>query len=147
MKVEMYLNPKAPDYLEFLTDFKAELGELKGLEYKQTEVPAPPKTLNVEHDIFKFMFEHGVDTLKLVTVLVQLARAVFERRNKPEVDRKTKDDGEPVAILKVDDRSLAFPASDNAERAFLGAVRKGKTKKVKKKKVSVKKTRSKKKRR
>ena len=133
MKVEMYLNPKAPNYLEFLADFKTELDDLKGLDYKQVEVPAPPKTLNVEHDILKFMFEHGAETLKLVTVLVQLARAVVERRNKPEVDPKTKEGGEPVAILKVDDRSIAFPASDNAERAFLKAVRKGKTKKVKKK--------------
>lgn len=128
MQVEVLLNPQDEFYSDFVADFKKEVRALKGLEYKETEAPAPPKTLNVEHDVVKFVFEHGVDALKLVTTLLQIGQAVSERIRKSKDEAKDKSDA-PVAVLKVDDRTISFPASDNAQRNLLNAVREKKTKK------------------
>lgn len=133
MQIEILLNPKSPDYAEFVADLEEELRALKGLKYKQVEAPAPPKTLNFEHDIVKLIFEHGADALKLIVALIQLTQAVADRRKKGVEGKQQKESGEPAAILKVDDRTVAFPASDGAQRSLLEAVRKGKTKKSKRK--------------
>jgi hypothetical protein len=141
MQIELVLNPKAPEYAEFIADLEKEIRSLKGLEYKQIEAPAPPKTLNLEHDIVKLIFEHGADALKLIVVLLQLTQAVADRRKKKDDSTRTgKDASEPVAVLKVDDRTLPIPASDKAQRSLLDAVRKGKTKKVSRKKRDPKRT-------
>jgi hypothetical protein len=141
MQIEILLNPKSPNYADFIADLDHELHALKGLRYKQIEAPAPPKTLNLEHDIVKLIFEHGVDALKLVIALIQLTQAVADRRKRPEAEggKDRQEVVEPVAILKVDDRTIAFPASDRAQRGLLEAVRRGKTKKAKKKIVAKKK--------
>jgi leucyl aminopeptidase (aminopeptidase T) len=139
MQIELLLDPKAQNYADVIADLEHELRTLKGLEYKQVEAPAPPKTLNLEHDIVKLVFEHGADALRLIVVLLQLTQAVADRRKKPEEDQRGPETDEPVAILKVDDRTVTFPASDKAQRNLLDAVRKGKTKKVIRKKAKTKK--------
>jgi hypothetical protein len=131
MQIEILLNPKAQNYAEVIADLEHELRELKGLRYKQIEAAAPPKTLNLEHDIVKLIFEHGADALRLIVVLLQLTQAVAERRKKSQEGETAKGKEEPVAILKVDDRTVAFPASDKSQRNLLEAVRSGKTKKIK----------------
>jgi hypothetical protein len=133
MQIEILLDPRSPNYADFVADLDEELRALKGLEYKQIEAPAPPNTLNLEHDIVKLVFEHGADVLKIIVTLIQLTQAVADRWKKPEDGKKGEQSAEPVAILKVDDRSVAFPASDRAQRGLLKAVREGKTKKPKKK--------------
>lgn len=133
MEIELLLNPKADYYVDFISDFENELRSLKGLKYKQTEAPAPPKTLNVVHDVVKLVFDHGADALRVVVVLLQLAQAVAERRKRPEEGKKGQGAKEPIAVLKVDDRTVTFPATDRAQRTLLEAVRKGKTKKAKRK--------------
>ena len=145
MQIEILLDPKAPDYSDFIDDLHNELRELKGLEYKQVEAPAPPRTLNVTHDVIKLIFTHGADAMKLVTALLQLGSAVAERVR----GAKSKSEGPSTstAVLKVDDRTLAFPAPDGKQRGFLSAVRHGKTKRVTKKSVKPKKPRPGKKKR
>jgi hypothetical protein len=132
---ELILNPKASDYVDVVSDLEHEMRELKGLKYKQVEAPAPPKTLNLEHDIVKFIFEHGADAIKLVVTLLQLAQALVERRRKTTDAEKSPRGDEELAVLKVDDRTLVLPASDRAQRNFLNAVHKGKTKRVIRKKT------------
>jgi hypothetical protein len=140
VEIEILLNPKSPNYADFIADLDDELGALKGLKYKQVEAPAPPKTLNLEHDIVKLVFEHGADALKLVVALIQLTQAVADRRKKPDDGKAGVRVDDPVAVLKIDDRTIAFPASDRTQRSLIEAVRSGKTKKAKKKLIPKKKS-------
>jgi len=142
MQIELIFDPKAPDYVDVVTDLEHEMRELKGLKYKQVEAPAPPKTLNLEHDIVKFVFEHGADAVKLIITLLQLGQAVIERRRKSTDAEKSARSKEELAVLKVDDRTLALPAPDGAQRNFLKAIHKGKTKRVVRNQSASKKQRS-----
>jgi len=133
MQITIVVNPKAQGYTDFIEDLQNELRALNGLQYTQVEAPAPPKTLNLEHDIVKLVFDHGADAMKLIVALLQVTQAVADRWKKPRETKGEQKDTEPVAILTVDDRNLAFPASDKDQRNLLKAVRLGRTKKQRKK--------------
>lgn len=133
MVIEMVINPKAEGYAEFVQDFEDELKELKGLTYKRVEVPAPPKSLGIEHDVVKLIFGHFDSAVRLVVALIQITQAVIERGKKPEEPPKKGEPGEPIAVLTVDDRNMPFPSSEKAQRNLVEAVKKGKTKKQSKK--------------
>ncbi len=143
MQIEILLDPKSASYSDFIDDLQRELRELKGLEYKEIETPAPPKTLNVTHDIIKLVFAHGADALRLVTTLLQLLGAVSDRVKNSK--GKASEPSTPTVLLKVDDRTLAFPAADGAQRSLLDAVRRGKTKRKITAAAATKKARAKKK--
>jgi hypothetical protein len=127
MRVELYLNPNEPGYVDFLEDLKEEFSALKGLKYKEETVPAPPKTLAVEHDILKFIFDHGDKAVNLSIALLQMIRAALERRNDRQ-PQKTESGAVPIAVLQVGDRQLKYPSSDQAERTFAERIKKGNVK-------------------
>ncbi len=131
MRVELFLNRDAPGYVDFLEDLKEELSGLEGLKYIEEKVPAPPKTLS-EHEVVKFVFEHGGQLICLVTALIQLVRAASDRRTEQETPKKEPKDT-PLAILSVGERQLKYPSSAQAERRFLEQVKKGKLGKKKSK--------------
>ena len=66
MQVELLLDPNSPNYRDIVDGLKEEFAALNGFEYKQVTEPAPPKTLVVDHNILKFIFEHP-QTINLVT--------------------------------------------------------------------------------
>jgi len=133
MRVELYLNPDAPGYVDFLEDLKEEFSALKGLKYKEETIPAPPKTLSVEHDVLKFVFDHGDKAVNFSIALLQLIRAALERR-RDQQPPKTETGAVPIAVLQVGDRQLKYPSSDQAERTFAERIKKGKVKVPKTKK-------------
>lgn len=117
MKVELLLDPKSPNYQDIVDGLKEELAALEDLEYTQVTEPAPPRTLAVDHNILKFIFEHP-QTVKVVTALIQLTRSVIDRigaRPKKEV---------PQAVIVVRDRALRLPAAPGTERRFLATFEK-----------------------
>jgi len=125
MKVELYLNPDAAGYADFLEDMKEELSALKGLKYSEETAPAPPKTLTVEHDVLKFIFEHGGDALQLSIVLLQVIHAALERHHDKHPQKREAEE-RPIVVLQVGDQRLKYPASDKAERNFVERLKKGK---------------------
>src|SRR6185437_8683012 len=110
MKVELYLNPDAAGYADFLEDMKEELSALKGLKYSEETAPAPPKTLTVEHDVLKFIFEHGGDALQLSIVLLQVIHAALERHHDKHPQKREAEE-RPIVVLQVGDQRLKYPAS------------------------------------
>jgi hypothetical protein len=132
MRIELFLNPEAEGYVDFVQDLKEELGSLKGLKYEEELRSAPPKSLSIQHEAVKFLFEHGGKAIPLVTALMQLIRAVLERQ-RDRVSTPPGKDSLPLAVLKVDDRELKFPSSPPSERTFLKNVEAGKTRKKEKK--------------
>jgi hypothetical protein len=133
MRVELYLNPDAPGYVDFLEDLKEEFSALKGLKYKEETVPAPPKTLTVEHDVLKFIFDHGDKAANLAIALMQMIRAALERRRDQQTPKNV-GSTIPIAILQVEDRQLKYPSSDQSERSFAERIKKGNVKVPKAKK-------------
>jgi hypothetical protein len=112
MKVELLLDPNSPEYQDIVDGLKDEFAALEGLEYTQVTEPAPPRTLAVDHNVLKFVFEHP-QTVNLVTALIQLTRSVIERigvRPKKDV---------PQAVIVVKERSLKLPASPGTEKRFV----------------------------
>ena len=132
MQVELLLDPNSSNYQDIVDGLKEEFAALEGLEYKQVTEPAPPRTLAVDHNILKFIFEHP-QTITLVTTVLQLTRSVIER-----VGARPKKD-QPQAVIIVGERNLKLPASPETERRFISNVERhqtvGKrpTKRVKKK--------------
>lgn len=121
MQVQLVLNPEAPEYEQLVRDLREELAALKGLRYEEEEAPAPANVLSVEHDVVNFVFQHSGQILTLATALLQLARAISERRGITQ--RKEA----PPAVLVIGENSLSIPASPQAEKRFLGRIKQGKT--------------------
>src|SRR5437879_10589428 len=104
MRIELLLNPEAAEHQELVKDLREELRVLEVmmvLKYDEVTVPAPPNVLSVEHDIVKFVFEHGGSLIPLATALLQLLRAISERRKISESKK-----GDPPAVLVVGAKTL-----------------------------------------
>src|SRR5690348_13822 len=87
MSIELYLNPKSEGYSVIQRDLRAELQALQSVTYVETKAPAPPKTLNVEGDVLKFLVDHApalgatAAAVTIVRGLLELVRAIVTRRS------------------------------------------------------------------
>jgi hypothetical protein len=126
MPIELYLNPKAAGYDVLQRDLREELRSIKSVKYTESTVQAPPNTLNLEHDVVKFLIENGpalaaasatVGTLSgsvtLVKGVFELIRSIVDRRKIP-----TKAEVPPVTIV-VNGAALPLPSTPQKETRFL----------------------------
>jgi len=112
MTVELLLNPRAKGYKDLVEDLREELRALKGLQYSEETVPAPPNTLNVEYEIVKYVFHHP-NVITLATSVIQLVRAIAEKRNiHPDKEN-------PQAMIVAGDKQLKLPSPPASEKRFV----------------------------
>jgi hypothetical protein len=112
MKIELVLDPNSPGYQDVVDGLEEEFAALKGLDYEKVTEPAPPRTLAVDHNVLKFVFEHP-QVITLVTSVIQLTRSVIERIGAP-----SKKDT-PQAVIVAGEKNLKLPASPATEKRFL----------------------------
>lgn len=122
MKIQILLNPEAPDYGALQPDILGEmnaLGQEPGISLRTEKVPPPEGTLPVA-EVFQFILEHkdeAKEFLPLVTAVIQLVVAVIRRR-RTEQDQKT-----PSAVVIVDGHRLSLPAGGEKQRKFLAELK------------------------
>lgn len=118
MSVELYLNPKSEGYSVIQRDLRAELQALQSLTYVETRAPAPPKTLNVEGDVLKFLVDNAqvlgatAATVTIARGLLELVRAIVTRRNVNTA-------ATPPVTIVVNNISLEIPSTPQKEVRFL----------------------------
>lgn len=117
MQIQLILDPNSANYQEIVDGLEEEFAALRGLEYTRVTEPAPPRTLAVDHNVLKFVFEHP-QVITLVTSVIQLTRSVIERIGvRPQKDT-------PQAVVVVGERSLKIPSSAATEKRFISALAK-----------------------
>lgn len=121
MRMELILDPDAGGYEDIRQTLEAEIAALEGVSYSKEMGEPPPKTLSLEHEVIKFIFQHP-DLVRLGTALVELVRSAINRTTSNVKKEK------PIAVLVVGKNTLKIPSSPQTERRFLESLQQRPTK-------------------
>ena len=121
-ELQIYLDPNHPQYHDVVTGLQENLRALESVKVEEVKRRVPPGTLGFgTEQVLSFIVSHPTGILTAAASLMTLINQLiaFSRRADTE-ETKNK----PAAMVSHDAK-VSFPASADAQRKFLKAIKQG----------------------